>query len=594
MHSGPEVREVDGHVEIAGGIPPGPLANADILPTRAAERTWNMWHIASLWIGMAVCIPTYMLAAGLLGAGMNWVEAVGTILLGNVIVLLPMALNAWPGTKYGIPFPVLVRASFGTTGAHIPSIARALVACGWFGIQTWIGGQAIYAMAKIAFPAFGDLGAGLKDTALGATGGEMICFLAFWAFHMWVVYKGTESIKWIETLSAPALILVGLALIGWAVAGAGSLGRALAASEAFRTPTVSAVEGGAGADVTIRLLEGASGAPRAVEMRFGRSAAEREAGAWAPVRRTVRVDGARAGEKVFFEFRDAAGRTARLEAAVQRPAAGGSWFLGVFLPLLTAMVGYWATLSLNIPDFTRYARSQKDQILGQAIGLPTTMTLYAFVGIVATCASLLLFDDVLVQEQAPWDPVALMARFRSPFLIFLSMLVFAVATLTTNIAANVVAPANSFANLAPSRISFRTGGYITGVLGIVMMPWKLLENVGAYLFVWLIGYGTLLGPIAGIMIADTYVVRRGVLRPLDLYRVDGAYAYRSGWNPVALLALVLGVLPNVPGFLMEAVPALAGAYPAAFGTVYKFGWFVGFFIAFAVYSIAMKRPEERA
>lgn len=574
-------------------IPPSPLANEDILPTTEAQRTWNLWHIASLWIGMAVCIPTYMLAAGLLGAGMNWWQAVGTILLGNAIVLVPMALNAYPGARYGIPFPVLIRASFGTVGAHVPSIARALVACGWFGIQTWIGGKAIHAMIAVLFPSAAAFGEGLRETFIGASAAELACFLAFWAIHVWIVRNGMESIKWVETASAPALIVVAFALVGWAVFEGGGLGRVLSASEAFTAPTVRAAAAGLGAEAEIRPLAGVDGRPRVVEMRWGLTRGEMEAEPWVPVRTAVRVDGARVGEKIPFAFRDARGRTATVEAAVAPAGGGGAWLLTVFLPLLTAMVGFWATLSLNIPDFMRYARSQRDQVLGQVIGLPTTMTLYAFAGIVATCAAVLLFDDVLIQEQAPWDPVVLMAHFKSPLVVILSMVVFAVATLTTNVAANVVAPANSFSNLAPRRISYRAGGYATCVLGVLMMPWKLLDNVGAYLFVWLIGYSTLLGPIAGIMIADFYVVRRGVLKVADLYRTDGIYAYRRGWNPAAIAALVLGILPNAPGFLMEAVPSLAGAFPALFGTVYRFGWFAGFAVAFGVYTILMRNRGNR-
>src|SRR5881227_1952466 len=386
---------------------------------------------------MSVCIPTYMLASGLIAGGMNWWQAIGTILLGNLIVLVPMLLNAHAGARYGIPFPVFVRASFGVRGANVPAVLRALVACGWFGIQTWIGGQAIYSMMKIIWPA-----------TAGMASGIWICFFAFWLINMWVVWNGIETIRYLEGVGAPFLLAVGLLLLWWITGKAGGLGPVLSTPSKFQ------------------------------------STAE---------------------------------------------------FMRFFIPSLTGMVGFWATVALNIPDFTRYAKSQKAQVWGQVLGLPTTMTFYSFIGVAVTSASVVLFGAPI------WDPVELLGKFHQPLVAFISLIALLIATLTTNVAANVVSPSNDFANLNPRRISFRTGGMITGVIGVLMMPWKLLSDLSAYVFGWLVGYSALLGPIAGVMIADYFLVRKSQLNVADLYRRNGIYEYDNGIHWRAVVALVMGI-----------------------------------------------------
>ncbi len=484
------------------GAANSPLSNPDIAPTALERRTWNWWHYCALWIGMSVCITTYTLASGLIDAGMSWRQAMVTIFLGNCIVLLPMLLNAHAGAKYGIPFPVFARASFGVLGSNVPALLRALVACGWFGIQTWIGGAAIYQLAKIVWPGIATLPP-LVPGFLGITTGEFAAFLLFWAMNVWFIVKGTESIKWLESVSAPFLIVVGLALLAWAYARAGGFGPILSQPSRFQTT----------------------------------------------------------------------------------PA-----FLKVFFPALTAMIGYWATLSLNIPDFTRYARSQKDQVVGQALGLPTTMTLYAFIGVAVTSATVLIFPG----GKVVWNPVELLSRIGGPFTIALSMLALTVATITTNLAANVVSPANDFSNAAPRLISFRTGGLITAVIGVVMMPWKLLASSHGYIFTWLVGYSALLGPIGGILIADYFVLRGRELDVDDLYRRGGRYEYRGGVNPRAIIALLLGIAPNVPGFLAQAFPAQFGGLPAGWLALYSYAWFAGFLIAGAAYLLLMRGTRSRS
>ncbi|MCC7542799.1 MAG: NCS1 family nucleobase:cation symporter-1, partial [Deltaproteobacteria bacterium] len=464
------------------------LVNDDLRPTPESGRTWGTWNIAALWVGMAVCVPSYTLASSLIANGLAWWHALLAVALGNAIVTVPMVLNAHPGTKYGIPFPVLARASFGTVGANVPAVLRALVACGWFGVQTWYGGEAIYKLVKAIHPESLGLPQPIPEW-IGVSTGPFIAFLLFWCVNVFFIWRGTESIKWLETLAAPFLIVAGLALLVWAWARTG-------------------------------------GAPM-----LGPGKALEGPGAWA----------------------------------------------SVFFPSLTAMVGFWATLSLNIPDFSRFAKSQRAQIRGQIIGLAPTMSLFAFIGIAVTSATPTLFG---VQEPI-WNPIDVVSRIGGALMLVVSMLALSIATLSTNIAANVVSPANDFSNLAPGKLSYKGGGYLTAVLGILILPWKLIESSHGYIFTWLIGYSALLGPIAGIMLADYYLIRNRELVVEELYRHDGRY---GRWNGAALIALVIGVLPNVPGFLAEASPRyFKDLVPGFFSTVYQYAWFVGLAISMGVY-----------
>jgi nucleobase:cation symporter-1, NCS1 family len=455
------------------------LYNKDLAPVPPDKRTWGVYNYASLWVAMSVCIPTYMLGSGLIAGGMSWQQAIGTILLGNLIVLIPMILNSHAGAKYGIPFPVLVRAPFGVRGANVPAVLRALVACGWFGIQAWIGGQAIYTMLQVLWPA-----------AAANAWMPWVCFYSFWLLNMFVIWRGIETIKFLEGISAPFMLGVGILLLWWITRKAGGLGPVLHNPSRFRT------------------------------------------------------------------FRE---------------------FLPFFIPSLTAMVGFWATVALNIPDFTRYARSQKAQMLGQALGLPAAMTLYSFIGVAVTSASVVLFG------QAIWDPVALLARFREPLIASIALLALLIATLNTNVAANVVSPSNDFSNLNPRLISFRTGGIVTGVVGLLMMPWKLLTDSQSYIFGWLVGYSALLGPIAGVMITDYFLLRRTRLEVPELYNPLGIYRYRGGVNYRALASLGAGVLVALIGLLIPALRWL-----------YDYAWFAGFLVASAAYWVSMRAAVATA
>ena len=453
------------------------LWNKDLAAVPQEKRTWGTYNYTALWVAMSVNIPTYMLASGMIAGGMNWKQAIFTVFLGNLLVLIPMLLNAHAGARYGIPFPVFARASFGVLGANVPAILRALVACGWFGIQTWIGGQAINAMMIGLVPAWADYKLGV-----------WLCFGLFWLLNVAVILRGIHTIRFLQGISAPFLLLIGLALLAWAWTQAGGFGPMLSTPSKFQT--------------------------------FGE----------------------------FFRF---------------------------FIPSLTAVVGFWATVALNIPDFTRYAKSQRAQVMGQALGLPATMTFYSFIGVAVTSATVIIFGEAL------WDPVVVLSKLGHPLAVLVAMAALLVATLNVNVAANIVSPANDFSNLYPRRISFKMGGLITCVLGLVMQPWKLLESHGTYIFGWLVGYSSLLGPIAGVMIADYFVIRKKIIAVEDLYRRGGFYEFTRGtnWRAIAALGAGIGV-------------ALVGLVVPALRPLYDYAWFVGFGVAFLVYLALMRGAKQ--
>jgi NCS1 family nucleobase:cation symporter-1 len=475
------------------------LYSEDLAPIPLNKRTWSTWNYAALWISMSLCIPTYMLASSLIQGGMNWWQSILTILLGNSIVLIPMILNGRAGAKYGIPFPVFARASFGVRGANIPAMLRAVIACGWFGIQTWIGGFALYQMVKLWIPDI-DSFPQIFPASWSLQTGPALMFFLFWLLNMYVVHLGVDSIKKLLVFKAFFLPAAALALLGWAISAGHGLGPILSQLSKFKSTSE------------------------------------------------------------FWTF---------------------------FFPSLTGMVGFWATLSLNIPDFTRYAKSQRAQVMGQAIGLPTSMTLFSFIGVVVTSATFIIYGQTI------WDPVVLAGKFDSKLLVSIAMIAVALSTLATNIAANIVSPANDFANLSPSKINFKTGGYITGVIGILIFPWKLIADPSGYIFTWLVGYSGLLGPIGGIMIADYYFIRRQQLNITALYHQKGIYTFNNGFNRAAVYALLLGIVPNIPGFLtITGIISKKAAWPWLVD-LYNYAWFVGFFISGLTY-LAMMQSQRAA
>lgn len=474
----------DGRVELIdeGSVSASPLFNRDLAPVPVAERTWSTYNYAALWISMAHCIPTYMLASGLMTQGMNWWQALATILLGNTIVLAPILLNSHPGTKYGIPFPVFARAAYGTAGSNLPALMRALVACGWFGIQTWIGGEALQTFFVVLVPGWANL---LGPGAGGHTTTEWLSFLLFWGINIGIIYRGMNLLRVVENWSAPYVLVVTAILLFWAVKAADGFGPLLSQPGKFAT---------------------------------------------------------------WHEF------------------------LPVFVPSLTAMIGFWATLSLNMPDFTRFGRSQREQAIGQAVALPTTMFAFAAMGVLITSASALLYGEPI------WDPIRLVGHFTNPWIVGFAMFSVVVATLAVNIAANVVSPANDFANALPRWISFRTGGLITGLIGIAMQPWRLLADPEGYIFTWLVGYSGGLGSIAGVLIADYWIVRRKELNLADLYLPQGEY---GGWSVPAVVATLAGCALAWGGLLWAPMRPL-----------YDYAWFVGFFAAALIYLAAKRRPAK--
>ncbi|HEV8254011.1 MAG TPA: NCS1 family nucleobase:cation symporter-1 [Vicinamibacteria bacterium] len=476
----------DGRVELidTSRVEASPLYNHDLAPVPIERRRWSTYNFAALWISMAHCIPTYMLASGLMAAGMNWWQALITILLGNTIVLIPILLNSHPGTKYGIPFPVFARASYGTIGSNMPALMRALVACGWFGIQSWIGGEALHTFFTSLIPSWPTL---LGPGFGGHTTTEWLSFLLFWGVNIFIIYEGMDLLRMVENWAAPFVLVMTGVLLVWAVRQAHGLGPLL-------------------------------------------------------------------------------NQPGKLHSLAE--------FLPVFIPSLTAMIGYWATLSLNMPDFTRFGKSQREQIVGQVVALPTTMSVFAAMGVLITSAT------VIIYGQAIWDPIQLVGRFKAPVVVAISMFTAVVATLAVNIAANVVSPANDFANAFPRLIRFKTGGLITGILGILIRPWKLLDDPHQYIYSWLLGYSGFLGSIAGVLIADYWVVRKRSLRLEDLYLTHGAYRYDRGWNWRAVVATVAACAAVFVGLVWSPLRPL-----------YDYAWFVGFAVAFVLYVLLMPRAS---
>lgn len=457
--------------------------NDDLAPTSVSQRTWTTYHIASLWIGMSICIPSFTMASSLVSLGLSPWLAVFNVALGNLIILIPMQLNSHAGTKYGIPFPVFARMTFGSIGAHIPSLSRALTACGWCAVQAWIGGAAIVTMVAVFAPSFG-----------GMTAAPFIGFGLFLLLTLWISLNGSEGIKWMEALGAPILAVLSIALFIWAI-----------------------------------------------------------------------VIGSNAG----FSFGDILNASTDPDIV----AANGG-FVYVFLAGLTANIAFWATMALNIPDFSRYAKSQKAQFNGQLLGMPTAMAFTAFVG------AFFAQSTKLALGEAIFDPTAVLPLIGSPIIAFVTAVGVIIATLTTNIAANVVAPANGFSNISPSRISYKMGVWITVILAIFYRPWWIFGGAGAYIFGWLSTYGGILAPVAAIFVADYYMVKKRKIDVMALFQgAEGRYWYSSGWNIRAIIAWVCGfILPTLGNF---GVPALH--WVAANGYIF------GFAVGFIVYVLLMKK-----
>lgn len=463
------------------------LTNEDLKPTAPNQRTFSGFEIASLWVGLVVGVPSYYLAGSLVDLGMAWWQGIATVVAANMILLVPLVLTGHAGTLYGISFPVLARSSFGIHGAHIPTLLRALIGCGWYGIESWIGGEAIFLLLPKAMK---ETSLSLPLPWLGTSPLEFACFLVFWVAQLAFVWRGIDGIRKLEKYSAPILVALTSCLLIWSCVKAGGFGHMLSLSS-------------------------------------------------------------------------------RLSA---------SEFWSVFFPSLTANISFWATVAINIPDFTRYAKSQKDQIIGQ-IGLPIFMGAFTFVGLAVTSSTKVIFGQVIS------DPIQLLGQIGGLTTRIIAILGISLAIITTNIAANVVAPANALVNLSPKWFTFRRGALLTALLGIAFQPWRLLKSSESFVYTWLVGYSALMGPIAGIVLADYYIIQKTNLNMKDLYSRSpyGAYRYSGGFNVAAILALVIGILPVAPGFLQKV--GFATSVPNTFVVIYNNAWFVSFFSAGFLYLV---------
>ncbi|MBN4061742.1 MAG: hypothetical protein COA57_07075 [Flavobacteriales bacterium] len=578
-------------VELHEDVSNSPLYSEDLAPVPKEKRTWTMWNLAAIWVGMAVCIPTYILASYMIKSGLSWSSALIIIALANLIITVPMVLNGHAGVKYGIPFPVLGRASFGTNGIHIASIVRGIVACGWFGVQTWIGGLAFYAIWNV-------ITSGESSTGLDV--GKFVCFGLFWLVNVFFIWNGTESIRKLEDFAAPILVLMGILLIVWGASKAGGFGIVLDQSRQLEKPVATLVyeKETDNFQLQINPILDINGNIKAdhYHLIFDEKSGNTQE-QWTQIvdkskspiivnnfPEEIDKESILSGEKgILLELRldNESGNVFSSQKEIKLTKTTESNFGGHlwnYILWLTAMVGFWATMSLSIADITRYASTQKAQLAGQFIGLPGTMILYSFVGIFVTCAAVINFKDVLIADDAPWDPVTLLSRFESPTVVIISQIFMLIATLSTNIAANVIAPANAFSNLFPKKLSFRGGGIVTAIIGIIICPWWILDEIqGLLIFV-----SGLLGPVLGVLLADYFVIRKKTLKLAELYKTNGSYAYGgSGFNSAAMIALGVGVVIGIIGMW---VPAL--------GFLYKLSWFTGFTVSFFLYWVLMKGKSE--
>jgi NCS1 family nucleobase:cation symporter-1 len=501
MAGSAQVTQPDGRVELidSSAIAGSRFYNPELAPVPIEGRRWTTYNSFALWMGMAHNIPSYTLASSLIILGMNWVQAFLTITLGNLIVLIPMLFNSHAGTKYGIPFPVFARAFYGVRGANLAALLRAFIACAWFGIQTWVGGEALFVIV-------GKL-TGDSWSGAAAIGGEpwtlWLCFALFWVAQMLIIWRGMDAIRRFENWTAPLVSIGFLILLVYVVIKAGGFGPILSEPS-----------------------------------KLG----------W------------------------------------------GSDFWSTFFPSLMGMIAFWSTLSLNMPDFTRFGGSQRKQASGQILGLPTTMSFIAIVAILTTSGATALYGN----DPKLWDPAYLASKFDSPILVVVALIALVLATVSANLAANVVSPSYDFSNAFPKRITFAVGGLITGVVGVLIQPWRLISDPSIYIFTWLGFYGGVLAAIAGVLIAGYWSILRTRLKLADLYMDGrGAYWFKGGWNWRAVVATLVGGVLGVGG-------AYGGPFPADglipfLKPLYDFSWVVGLIAGFLVYlALSMNTKEEEA
>jgi len=554
-------------VELHEDVSKSHLYSDDLAPVPPEKRTWTKWDLAAIWVGMAVCIPTYLLASYMIKTGLSWIEALLIIGIANLIITIPMVLNGHAGVKYGVPFPVIGRASFGTKGIHIASVIRAIVACGWFGVNTWLGGMAFYSI-YIAISG--------NAPAVGLSIGQFVGFGIFWIINIYFIWKGTESIKWLEDYVAPILIVIGLVLIGWGYTNAGSFGLVLEQSKQLEKPVAQIINLDNRNFIKVNPITDKNGKVKADAYRLVVNGKEQGWKTLTP--NAINLDSYNKKDVYKIQLKNAKYTSSIADVSLNESESSVGSKIWIYLIWLTAMLGFWATMSLSIADITRYASSQAAQVKGQFIGLPGTMMLYSFVGIFVTFAAIINFDDILIANDAPWDPIALIAKFDNVWVVVIAQIFMIIATLSTNIAANVIAPANAFSNLFPKKVNFRTGGIITGLVGIVIFPWLLLNEIQSLL----IDVSAILGPVLAILVCDYYLIRKKEILLADLYKSNGVYAYGgSGFNNKAIMS-----------FLIGAFIAIGGKWIPAMQHLYAISWFSGFIISFVLYYFLMKKQVK--
>lgn len=463
--------------------------NDDIKPASRSERTWSTYNIAMLWVGMVIAITSFSFSASLVALGLSPVAAIINVAIGNLIVLIPMQINSHAGTKYGIPFPVFSRLSFGQKGAHIPSMARSIVAAGWCSVQCWVGGAAVSSIIGVFFSGWDVEGTG-----------RFIGFGIFILIIMYLTLKGSEGIKWVQAIGSPILIMVVLGLAVWTI---------------------------------------------------------------------------KTGLDYDYSFMDLLSQPSDKGLLIE---SGGYWI--VFFSGITSNIAVWATLALNIPDLSRYAKGQKEQLKGQMLALPISMTVLAIIGAFFAEVTRVAFGT------AHHDPTIIMQWFESKIVIIIVALAVIIATITTNIAANVVAPANGFSNLSPKRISFRTGVIITCVLSIAYRPWWMFGSAGAWMFSFLGTVGMLLGPVAAILAADYMIIKKRRVDLKALYtEEENRYSYYKGFNLRAIAAWLIAVfVPSLHQFF--------GVGGAVMIWINANSYIFGFIVGFIAYVLLMKGDKQ--
>jgi NCS1 family nucleobase:cation symporter-1 len=467
-----------------GDVDPA-LSNGDLAPTPPSQRTWSAWHYAALWMGMVHSAFGFAVLGGMIAGGMSAWQALFVVLIANLVQLGFMVLTGRVGARYGIPYAVWARTTFGTFGANVPAVTRGIVAIGWFGVQSYLGATAINALLVTVFESWRNF-----DHVIGGVAANLwVAMILYWAVNFVVIRHGMETVRRFESWAGPAVFVVMVPALIWAVGQMDGLG------------------------------------------------------------------------PVFTE-------SSRYEST-------GSFLLHGFLPGVALFVSAsWATMVLNLPDLTRFARSNRAQVRGTVIGLPLATVVFYLM------AAIIVSGTQAATGKLIWNPADVLIAIDIPAFTIVGALLIAVATLSVNVAANLVSPAYDITNLLPRVFTFKRAASLAIVLGFVYMPWKLMEDPDT-LFRVLNNVGAIIGPATGIMLADFYVVRKRRIDVGALYRRHDRYWAQGGYNLVSL-----AVLAVVSGF------CLLGQLIDPIAWSYDYAWFVGVGLGFVLHLatvLAIKR-----